>query len=94
MTGVSEILVLILLISCILILPRMFKPQPAASPKEKIARLSRKKRAAIVASILYPIAVALLIKPWDGHFLKFAVIGLVPVTLAWAVYWVAAAPKK
>jgi hypothetical protein len=93
-TGVSEILVLILLISCILILPRMLKPQPAASPKEKIARLPRKKRAAIVASILYPIAVALVIKPWEGHLLKAAVIGLVPVVLAWAVYWVVAAPKK
>jgi len=93
-TGVSEILVLILLISCILILPRMFKPQPAADPKEKIARLPRKKRAAIVASILYPVAVALVIKPWDGPVLKAAVIGLVPVVLAWAVYWVVAAPRK
>lgn len=94
MTGVSEILVLILLISCILILPRMFKPQPAEDPKEKIARIPRKKRAAIVASILYPVAVALVIKPWEGPVLKAAVIGLVPVALAWAVYWVVAAPKK
>ena len=94
MTGVSEILVLILLISCILILPRMFKPQPTGNPKKKIARLPRKIRAAIVASILYPIAVALVIKPWEGHLLKAAVIGLVPVAVAWGVYWVVAAPKK
>ena len=94
MTGISEILVLILLISGILVLPRMLKPQPAASPKEKIARFSRKKRAAIVASVLYPIAVGLAVKPWEGTWLHFAVIGLVPVILAWAVYWIVAAPKK
>jgi hypothetical protein len=93
-TGVSEILVLILLISCILILPRMLNPQPAENPKKKIDRLPREKRAAIVASILFPIAVALVIKPWEGHLLKTAVIGLVPVVLAWAVYWIVAAPKK
>lgn len=94
MTGVTEILVLILLISGILILPRMLKPQAAETPGKKIARLSRKKRAAIVASILYPIAVGLVTKPWEGSLLQFAVIGLVPVVLAWAIYWVVTAPKK
>lgn len=93
-TGISEILVLILLISGILILPRMLKPQPTSDPKEKLARLSQKKRAAIVASVLYPIAVALVIKPWEGPVLKFAITGLVPVIFAWAVYWVVTAPKK
>lgn len=94
MTGVSEILVLILLISGILILPRMLKPQPTETPGKKIARLSRKKRGAIVASILYPIATILVIKPWEGAWLLFAAIGLVPVILAWAVYWIVTAPKK
>lgn len=94
MTGVSEILVLILLISAILILPRMLKPQPPENPTLKITRLPRKKRAAIVASILYPIAVGLVTRPWEGPVLQFAVIGLLPVILAWAVYWIAAAPKK
>lgn len=94
MTGVTEILVLILLISGILILPRMLKPQTAEPPGKKIARLSRKKRAAIVASILYPVAVGLVTKPWEGPLLQFAVIGLVPVVLAWAIYWVVTAPKK
>jgi hypothetical protein len=93
-TGVSEILVLILLISGILILPRMLKPQPTETPGKKIARLSRKKRTAIVASILYPIAAILIIKPWEQAWLLFAVIGLVPVILGWAVYWIVTAPKK
>lgn len=94
MTGVSEILVLILLISGILILPRMLKPQPTENSGKKIVPLSRKKRAAIVASILYPIAATLVIKPWGGLWLLFAAIGPVPVILAWAIYWIVTAPKK
>jgi hypothetical protein len=47
-----------------------------------------------VASILYPIAAILIIKPWEQAWLLFAVIGLVPVILGWAVYWIVTAPKK
>jgi hypothetical protein len=93
-TGVSEILVLILLISGILILPRMLKPPPARDTGKKIVRLSQKKRAAIVASILYPLACALVIKPWEGHLMTFSALGFIPVVLAWAVYWVISAPRK
>jgi hypothetical protein len=94
LTGVSEILVLILLISGILILPRMLKPPPAGNSGKKIARLSKKKRAAIVASILYPVACALVIKPWEGHLVVFTAMGPAPVVLGWAIYWVVSAPKK
>lgn len=94
MTGISEILVLILVISGILILPRMLKPPPAGSSRKKLTRLSRKKRAAIVASILFPAAWTFVIKPWEGSLVLFGVIGLVPVALAWAIYWVFSAPRK
>jgi hypothetical protein len=93
-TGVSEILVLILLISGILILPRMLKPPPAGNTGKLTARLSQKKRAAIVASILYPAACAWIIKPWEGHLMAFLAMGPAPVALAWAIYWVISAPRK
>ncbi len=94
MTGVSEILVLILLISGILILPRMLKPPPARKAGNKMGRLSQKKRAAIVISIVLPVACALVIKPWEGHVLMFGAVGLVPVALGWAFYWILSAPGK
>lgn len=94
MTGVSEILVLILLISGILILPRMLKPPPAGKTGKKMGRLSQKKRSAIVISIVFPVACALVIKPWEGHVLMFGAVGLVPVALGWAFYWILSAPKK
>ena len=93
-TGVSEILVLILLISGILILPRMLKPAPPKNAADTLGRLSKKKRAAIVASILYPIVCAMVIKPWSGQLLLFSATGPAPVALAWAVYWVLSAPRK
>lgn len=95
MTGISEILVLILLITAILILPRMLKPAPTrkgtALPSKK---LGKKMRAAIVLSAAYPALAALFINPWDGNLLLFAGAGILPVVLAWALFWIFSAPKK
>ena len=95
MTGVSEILLLILLISGILIIPRMFKPAPRTieAPK-RVAGLSKKMRIGIVLSILVPFLFALVLKPWEGHLTSFILLGLVPVGIAWAVFWIMSAPKK
>ena len=92
MTGVSEILVLILLISGILILPRMFKPAPKqVKGKKKI--LSKTKRAGIVASVLIPIIAAAGLKPWSGNLVLFICLGILPVAMAWALVWILAAKK-
>lgn len=95
MTGISEILVLVLLISGILILPRMFKPTPE-SKKKKTAPISLnlKLRAGIVASILFPLLLALVIKPWQGDSILYVSLGILPVAIVWAVVWILAAKKK
>ncbi|MEN8212343.1 MAG: hypothetical protein ABFR31_11545, partial [Thermodesulfobacteriota bacterium] len=66
MTGINEILVLVLLIACILILPRMFKEAPAkeVSSSKKFKNLSAKIRFSIVLTLAYPIVAALYLKPW------------------------------
>ncbi len=94
MTGVSEILVLILLISGILILPRMFKPAPVKTKRLKKVSLTKTKRGGIVLSILVPIAAAIGFKPWTGNLVLFVSIGIIPVVLAWAIVWILAAQKK
>lgn len=94
MTGVSEILVLLLLISGILILPRMFKPAPVKTRRQKPPPLSKTKRAGIVLSVLIPIAAAMGFKPWSGNLVLFICIGIIPVILAWAIVWILAAQKK
>ena len=94
MTGVSEILVLILLISGILILPRMFKPAPKAVQGKKNKQISKTRRAGIVVSVLIPIIAAIGLKPWNGNLVLFVSIGIIPVVLAWAVVWIMAAQKQ
>ena len=92
MTGVSEVLVLILLISGILILPRMFKPAPK-QVKRKKKTLSKAKRAGIVVSILIPIIAAVVLKPWRGDLALFVSIGILPVALGWSLVWIMAVKK-
>ncbi len=94
MTGVSEILVLILLISGILILPRMFKPAPKAVRAKKKKPISKMTRAGIVVSILIPAIAAVGLKPWSGNLVLFVSIGIIPVLLAWAMAWILAAQKQ
>lgn len=92
MTGVSEILVLILLISGILILPRMFKPAPK-QVKSKKKTLSKTKRAGVVVSVLIPIIAAVGLKPWSGDLVLFVCLGILPVALGWSLVWIMAVKK-
>jgi len=92
LTGVSEILVLILLISGILILPRMFKPAPKQI-KNKKKPLSKAKRIGIVVSVLIPIIAAVGLKPWSGDLVLFVFIGILPVALGWSLVWIMAVKK-
>lgn len=94
MTGVSEILVLILLICGILILPRMMKPMPRGGGQAPALALNKKRRAGIVVSILFPIVAAMVIKPWEGNLVLFIGAGIGPVALAWAAVWIMAGPRK
>lgn len=97
MTGISEILLLILVIACIFILPRMF--QGKSIPKKEdgramLKRLPAKTRGGIVLSIAYPLCIALHLKPWSGNELAFVFYGLFPVFLLWAVVWIVSGRKK
>jgi hypothetical protein len=96
MTGISEILVLLLLIVCILILPRMFKGQPAkkASPLKKISPLSVKMRIAIFMSLLYPLSLALYMKPWKENLVSFISYGCFPILLFWGIVWVLSGKRQ
>lgn len=98
MTGISEILVLLLLIACILILPRMMKGVPAKRSNTSapmIRKLGPAVRLGIVASILYPVVLLLYLKPWStGAYLSVISIGLLPVLVIWSLAWVLAGRKR
>jgi len=94
LTGISEILVLLLLITCVLILPRMFKGEPAPSKKNLQKKLTAKIRLGIVLSIVYPLAAALYFKPWLNNPIPFFSVGVLPVLLTWGGIWILAGRKK
>ena len=96
MTGISEILVLVLLITCILILPRLFKGDPGGkkSPSIKLKKLPVKIRVAIILTLLYPVGMALYLKPWDKNPILYLSWGILPVFFVWAMIWILAGKKK
>jgi hypothetical protein len=95
LTGISEILVLILIIACILILPRMMQGEnKQISNTMNTKRLSVKTRVGIVFSFVYPIAVALVLKPWNHNLILFLTLGISPMLLGWAIVWIFAGFKK
>ena len=95
-TGINEILVLVLLIACILILPRLFKGDSGrkASAAKKIKNLSAKLRFNIVLTLAWPMSMALYLKPWDDHLILFISYGVAPVIFVWAIIWIMAGKKK
>ncbi len=97
MTGISEILLLIFLILCILFLPRIISPKPPGKRK-KTGPSSRvftmKIRTAIVLSAADIIISALWTKPWQGRISIFIVSGILPVALGWSLFWIFLAQKK
>jgi Na+/H+ antiporter NhaD/arsenite permease-like protein len=96
LTGISEILVLVLLIACILILPRLFKGEPdkKISSSKKIKNLSAKLRFNVVLTLAWPMIMALYLKPWEDHLILFISYGVAPVILVWAIIWIMAGKKK
>ncbi|MDA3917610.1 MAG: hypothetical protein PF690_11635 [Deltaproteobacteria bacterium] len=96
MTGINEILVLVLLIACILILPRLFKKDSAkkVSASKKIKNLSAKIRFSIVLTLAYLIIAALYLKPWENNPIVYLSYGVVPVFLTWAIAWIVTGKKN
>ncbi len=96
MTSITEILTLVVIIICILILPKMFRSEPKTSSKKTLSlnSLSVPTRFGILATILIPIIAALFFQPWKSDFILFILIGIVPLIVGWGLYWMFAGIKK
>jgi amino acid transporter len=96
LTGVSEILVLVLLIVSILILPRLFKGEASQkSPAvKKLKKLSPRIRVSIILSIAFPLFMALYLKPWEQNLITYLSFGVIPVLAFWAVIWILSGISK
>ena len=88
MSGIQEILVLVIIILAIFFLPRIMSKQTAQKMAKPAFVLTGKLRLAIAASVIWPALMAAFLKPWQKDLVLFLYIGIGPVFLAWAIFWV------
>jgi hypothetical protein len=92
LSGVQEILLIILLILALVILPRIFSPKqpPAAAVSVRAERslLSGKFRLAILISFLWLFGLSAVYAPWRGQWLAYFYAGCGPLIVVWGLYWV------
>jgi len=95
-SGIQEILVLVIIVLGILFLPRILnrgqeRSTVAANP---LVVLTGRMRLAIAASVLWPAIIAAFMQPWKQDLFPYLYLGLGPVAVVWAVYWVLTGFKK
>lgn len=89
MSGIQEILVIVLLIVALLVIPRMIgKNRRSSAPLPSRRPVTGTVRLAILASFAWPVAAALYFKPWSHGWLLFATWGIAPVLAIWGFAWV------
>ena len=97
MSGFHEILLIAALAAGILYLPKVMRHRErAATRSESVSgqrgfRIGWALRLAIVTSILWPVLMALHIRPWEGNRMHFVAWGVLPVLVLWGILWIAAA---
>ncbi|MCK8601678.1 hypothetical protein [Desulfoferrobacter suflitae] len=94
MSGIQEILVVLVIILILFYLPK----RAANGQQQRSSGLSRalsgKVRLALVICFVWIACMALFLPPWQGKFFPFVYLGLGPVALGWGVYWVVLGFRK
>ncbi|VEN73884.1 conserved membrane hypothetical protein [Candidatus Desulfarcum epimagneticum] len=87
MSGIQEILLILVIILMIVFVPRLVggRREKTGRPFEKI---SGKTRLGIAVSVLNVAIFAVVFKPWGGQALFFTCFGLAPVAAGWGAWWV------
>ncbi len=98
LSGIQEILVIVVILLAILFIPRMMSPQRRQAPKpfrpmRKIRSLGVRWRVGIVVSILWLLGAAVYWRPWQLGLEMYALCGLGPVIVGWCLAWVVAGYK-
>jgi hypothetical protein len=89
-SGFTEILLITVIVLGIVFLPRLAgrRGNTEESMTPSGARISFKMRIAILASLVWPSAMAFLLKPWDKSLIPFLYIGIAPVIISWGIGWI------
>lgn len=90
MSGLHEILIVVLIVLGIIFLPRL-SGRPAVRPlpvNRKGIRMSGLMRMAMAISGLWLFGAIIYHRAWEEITMPFYLFGMGPVLLGWAAYWV------
>ena len=88
MSGISEILVLVLIVLAIFFIPRVMAKPEARRPAKPAVELTGKLRLAIAASVVWPAIIAAFLQPWRKDLVLFLYLGFGPVLIGWGAFWI------
>ena len=96
MSGIQEILIVILIVLGIFFIPRMTGRHATIqqAPVHRRIRISGPMRLAIAVSILWPLGAVIYFRPWEDTTTPFYAYGLGPILIGWCLYWVLAGFKR
>lgn len=96
MSGLQEILIIILIILVILFAPRLLGSHPSEnrSPSDRIKAISGAARLKMSISLLWLIIAALWRQPWQNSWIPFLTVGILPLLIFWIGQWVFSGFKK
>ena len=93
LSGIQEILLIVAILMAIFFIPRMtgrYRSQSISRSRPLSARihLSGRRRLALLASLVWPLGIAIYLEPWRTSIVPFLYYGLGPVLLCWGISWV------
>ena len=96
MSGVQEILIVILIVLGIFFVPRIIGRHATnhQMPVARRIRVSGPMRLAIVMSIMWLLGAVIHYRPWEETTTPFYAYGLGPILIGWCMYWVMAGFKR
>ena len=99
MSGIQEILLIVIIFLAIFFIPRITtRNRDLRQPKTLIFKtrfkLSGVGRMALVISGFWPLVAAGYFKPWQKDLLPFLYAGIGPVALGWCLFWIFTGFKK
>ena len=94
MTGIQEILLLLILVLAIFFVPRILPRGSDKKPAQPVWIVSGKMRLAIAISLFWIILAAALLQPWKKNLMLFLYTGPGPVAFGWILSWVISGFRK
>ncbi len=94
MSGLQEILVIVVLVLLVFFIPRMLPRKSGAGNKSSGIEMSGKMRMGLAASAVYLTIGSGILQPWKKDVALFVYAGIVPVAMGWLLVWVYRGIKK